>query len=72
MSKPIKLADGVTVEVMFSPNTNKTLASPPKEVPNDMQRVFDLIADAKEAVLFLAFVNASYISGANLAVASAR
>ena len=55
MSEPIKLADGVTVEVMFSPNTNKPLASPPKEVPNDMQRVFDLIAGAKQAVLFLAF-----------------
>jgi len=55
ISKPIKLADGVTVEVMFSPNTNKPLASPPKEVPNDMKRVFDLVAGAKQAVLFLAF-----------------
>src|SRR5258708_15508074 len=40
---------------MFSPNTNHTLASPPKEVPNDMQRVCDLISGAKQAVLFLAF-----------------
>ena len=55
ISQPIKLDDGVTVEVMFSPNTNKTLASPPKEVPNDMKRVFDLVAAAKQAVLFLAF-----------------
>jgi phosphatidylserine/phosphatidylglycerophosphate/cardiolipin synthase-like enzyme len=52
---PIALADGVTVEVMCSPNTNHVLASPPKETPNDMQRVFDLIEGAKQAVLFLAF-----------------
>jgi phosphatidylserine/phosphatidylglycerophosphate/cardiolipin synthase-like enzyme len=52
---PIELGDGVTVEVMFSPNTNSTLTSPPTEVPNDMKRVFDLIAGAKHAVLFLAF-----------------
>src|SRR2546421_5565014 len=31
------------------------LKSPPKEVPNDMKRVFDLIDGAKQAVLFLAF-----------------
>ena len=55
ISKPIKLGGGVTVELMFSPNTNKVLASPPKEVPNDMKRVFDLVAGAKQAVLFLAF-----------------
>ena len=55
ISKPIDLGDGVTVEVMFSPNTNHTLKSPPKEVPNDMKRVFDLINGAKQAVLFLAF-----------------
>ena len=55
IKKPITLGDGVTVEVMFSPNTNSTLQSPPKEVPADMQRVFDLIAGAKHAVLFLAF-----------------
>ena len=55
ISAPIKLPDGVTVEVMFSPNTEQTLKSPPKEVPNDMKRVFDLIDGAKQAVLFLAF-----------------
>ncbi|HTO61174.1 MAG TPA: phospholipase D-like domain-containing protein [Bradyrhizobium sp.] len=55
ISAPVSLGGGVTVELMFSPNTRKTLASPPKEVPNDMQRVFDLIAGAKHAVLFLAF-----------------
>lgn len=55
IKKPITLSKGVTVEVMFSPNTKSTLKSPPKEVPNDMNRVFDLIAGAKQAVLFLAF-----------------
>src|SRR5262249_7238214 len=49
------LGGGVTVEVMFSPNTNHPLRKPPKEVPNDMKRVFDLIDGAKHAVLFLAF-----------------
>jgi phosphatidylserine/phosphatidylglycerophosphate/cardiolipin synthase-like enzyme len=55
ISSPVKLPNGVTVEVMFSPNTEHTLKSPPKEVPNDMKRVFDLIDGAKQAVLFLAF-----------------
>jgi phosphatidylserine/phosphatidylglycerophosphate/cardiolipin synthase-like enzyme len=55
IGSPIKLPNGVTVEVMFSPNTEHTLKSPPKEVPNDMKRVFDLIAGARQAVLFLAF-----------------
>ena len=55
ISKPIDLGGGVTVEPMFSPNTNHVLASPPKETPNDMSRVFELIAGAKQAVLFLAF-----------------
>jgi len=55
ISKPIKLGNGVTVEVMFSPNTNHTLKSPPKETPDDMNQVFDLINGAKQAVLFLAF-----------------
>jgi phosphatidylserine/phosphatidylglycerophosphate/cardiolipin synthase-like enzyme len=55
IAKPIDLGGGVTVEVMFSPNTNHPLASPPKETPNDMKRLFDLIGAAKQAVLFLAF-----------------
>jgi phosphatidylserine/phosphatidylglycerophosphate/cardiolipin synthase-like enzyme len=55
ISKPIDLGGGATVEVMFSPNTQHTLTSPPKETPNDMKRVFDLIDGAKQAVLFLAF-----------------
>jgi phosphatidylserine/phosphatidylglycerophosphate/cardiolipin synthase-like enzyme len=55
IGKPIDLGGGVTVELMFSPNTNHVLRNPPKEVPNDMKRVFDLIEGAKHAVLFLAF-----------------
>ena len=55
INRPIDLGGGVTVEVMFSPNTNHPLKRPPKEVPNDMKRVFDLIDGAKQAVLFLAF-----------------
>jgi hypothetical protein len=55
IGKPINLGGGVTVELMFSPNTNHPLSTPPKEVPNDMKRVFDLIDGAKQAVLFLAF-----------------
>ena len=55
IAKPISLGNGVTVEVMFSPNTQHKLVSPPKETPNDMNRVFDLINGAKQAVLFLAF-----------------
>ena len=55
IAKPIDLGNGVTVEVMFSPNTQHKLTKPPKETPNDMKRVFDLIDGAKQAVLFLAF-----------------
>lgn len=55
IAKPISLGNGVTVEVMFSPNTQHKLVSPPKETPNDMNRVFELINGAKQAVLFLAF-----------------
>jgi phosphatidylserine/phosphatidylglycerophosphate/cardiolipin synthase-like enzyme len=54
-TKPIDLGGGVTIELMFSPNTRHKLARPPKETPNDMKRVFDLIDGAKQAVLFLAF-----------------
>ncbi|HEX4408942.1 MAG TPA: phospholipase D-like domain-containing protein [Xanthobacteraceae bacterium] len=55
ISAPIALGNGVTLEPMFSPNTNHKLTSPPKEKPNDMERIFDLIGGAKQAVLFLAF-----------------
>ena len=55
INTPIDLDNGITIEPMFSPNTNHLLKSPPKETPNDMQRIFDLIDGAKQAVLFLAF-----------------
>jgi phosphatidylserine/phosphatidylglycerophosphate/cardiolipin synthase-like enzyme len=55
IKKPIDLGNGVTVEIMFSPNTQHVLRTPPKEKPNDMERVFELINNAKHAVLFLAF-----------------
>lgn len=56
VKKPLILEDGkTTIEVMFSPNTVKPLASPPKEVPNDVKRMFELVNGAKQAVLFLAF-----------------
>jgi phosphatidylserine/phosphatidylglycerophosphate/cardiolipin synthase-like enzyme len=54
IAKPIDLGGGVKVEVMFSPNTPGKLTKNP-DAPNDMQRVFDLINSAKQAVLFLAF-----------------
>jgi hypothetical protein len=54
IANPISLGNGVTVEVMFSPNTPGKLTKNP-HAPNDMQRVFDLIDGAKQAVLFLAF-----------------
>jgi phosphatidylserine/phosphatidylglycerophosphate/cardiolipin synthase-like enzyme len=55
ISAPIQLGNGITIEPMFSPNTNHPLKSPPAEKPNDMERIFDLINGAKQAVLFLAF-----------------
>ena len=71
ISAPIDLGNGVTIEPMFSPNTNHVLASPPKETPNDMNRVFELIAGAKQAVLFLAFDpgNNSILNAAGAALA---
>jgi phosphatidylserine/phosphatidylglycerophosphate/cardiolipin synthase-like enzyme len=54
VNKPISLGNGVTIEVMFSPNTPHKLSKNP-DTPNDMKRVFDLINGAKQAVLFLAF-----------------
>ncbi|HWN52800.1 MAG TPA: phospholipase D-like domain-containing protein, partial [Xanthobacteraceae bacterium] len=54
VNKPISLGNGVTVEVMFSPNTKGKLSKNP-DTPNDMGRVFELMDGAKQAVLFLAF-----------------
>jgi hypothetical protein len=54
ISSPIDLGGGVTVELMFSPNTPHKLSKNP-DTPNDMGRVFELMDGAKQAVLFLAF-----------------
>jgi phosphatidylserine/phosphatidylglycerophosphate/cardiolipin synthase-like enzyme len=54
ISKPIDLGDGVSIEVMFSPNTPHKLSKNP-DTPNDMARVFELMDGAKQAILFLAF-----------------
>jgi hypothetical protein len=52
---PITLEDGRTqIEVMFSPNTPGAL-SKSSSAPGDMQRVFNLMSKAKQAILFLAF-----------------
>jgi phosphatidylserine/phosphatidylglycerophosphate/cardiolipin synthase-like enzyme len=71
ISSPIDLGNGITIEPMFSPNTNHVLSSPPKEKPNDMERIFDLIGAAKQAVLFLAFDpgNNSILDAAGAALA---
>jgi phosphatidylserine/phosphatidylglycerophosphate/cardiolipin synthase-like enzyme len=54
ISGPIDLGGGVTVEVMFSPNTPHKLSKNP-DTPNDMGRVFELMDGARQAILFLAF-----------------
>src|SRR5262249_24822516 len=54
ISSPIDLGDGVTVELMFSPNTQHKLSKNP-QTPSDMGRVFELMEGAQHAILFLAF-----------------
>jgi phosphatidylserine/phosphatidylglycerophosphate/cardiolipin synthase-like enzyme len=56
MAQPVQIA-GTTasVEILFAPSTKSHLASPPREKPGDMQHVFELVAGAKHAILFLAF-----------------
>jgi phosphatidylserine/phosphatidylglycerophosphate/cardiolipin synthase-like enzyme len=54
IAKPIDLGGGVSVELMFSPNTPHKLSKNP-DTPNDMGRVFELMDGAKQAILFLAF-----------------
>jgi phosphatidylserine/phosphatidylglycerophosphate/cardiolipin synthase-like enzyme len=72
LAKPIALEDdSAKVTVLFSPNTESTLKSPPKEKPADMQRVFELVTGARQAVLFLAFDpgNNSILDAAGAALA---
>lgn len=53
--QPLLLEDGKTrVSVMFSPNTRAPL-SKSSTAPGDMQHLFDLMAKAEQAILFLAF-----------------
>ena len=54
ISSPVDLGGGVFVEIMFSPNTPHKLSKNP-DTPNDMGRVFELMAGARQAILFLAF-----------------
>ena len=56
IKQPLQLEDrSASVQVLFSPNTNRPISSPPKENPADVNLLFDLIKQAKQAVLFLAF-----------------
>ena len=56
IKQPLSLEDGsATIQMLFSPNTDKSIASPPREDPADVNLLFDLIKGAKQAVLFLAF-----------------
>jgi phosphatidylserine/phosphatidylglycerophosphate/cardiolipin synthase-like enzyme len=56
IKQPLSLEDGsATIQMLFSPNTDKAIASPPREDPADVNLLFDLIKGAKQAVLFLAF-----------------
>jgi hypothetical protein len=51
----VPLADGVSgVRVWFSPNTPQKTKTAHSEAPPDLEQVFDLIQDARHAVLFLA------------------
>jgi phosphatidylserine/phosphatidylglycerophosphate/cardiolipin synthase-like enzyme len=57
--KPIPLEDGSgVVELWFSPNTPHARASKPGksgDPPPDLAEVFDIIANAQQAIIFLAF-----------------
>lgn len=53
---PIHLEDGsCTVEVQFAASTASSLNAKKPVEPRDMERVFQLIGQAKQAILFLAF-----------------
>src|SRR5262249_31768488 len=55
MSSPINLGRGVSVQIMFSPNTPRKFSRSNREMPSDMRHVFQLMASAKQVILFLAF-----------------
>jgi phosphatidylserine/phosphatidylglycerophosphate/cardiolipin synthase-like enzyme len=56
LENPITLEDkSAKVQVFFSPSTKKAIASPPREKPGDMEYLAQLIGEAQQAVLFLAF-----------------
>lgn len=72
LKAPMAVGDGdATIELMFSPNTHSSL-SKTSTAPADMQRVFDLMAQAKSAILFLAFDpgNNSILDAAGSALAA--
>ncbi len=53
---PVKLADGSTVEVLFSPNTRAVVKNAKSPTPPDLSRVYALMEQAKDAILFLSFL----------------
>jgi phosphatidylserine/phosphatidylglycerophosphate/cardiolipin synthase-like enzyme len=62
--------NSASIDLWFSPNTKA--ATKGKSAPDDMQEVFDLMANAKQAILFLAFFpgNPSIIDAAAKAQAA--
>jgi phosphatidylserine/phosphatidylglycerophosphate/cardiolipin synthase-like enzyme len=71
IQKPIDLGNGATIEVMFSPNTKGLLPKKNPDAPVDMNRLFQIVGGAKQAVLFLAFDpgNNSILDAAGMALA---
>lgn len=54
---PVTLGDGKTsVEVFFSPNTDAVTKDRDSEIPPDLKRVYALMGEAKDAILFLTFL----------------
>src|SRR5262249_42664251 len=51
----IPLEDGASLRLWFSPNTRQREKSANSPAPADLSDVFDRIAAAKQAILFLAF-----------------
>lgn len=55
-AKPDPLAGGGTVEVLFSPNTKAKTKNVKSSAPVDLGRVYSLMGQANDAILFLAFL----------------